>query len=495
MADGPLMTTVQTGQTVFPEAAAKEPTDNKKPSKALSKKKLPSNFRCLGSAKELHSKPIYCVAWSTDTYHDDGLENDDVNGDDDYFPEDEECCSKQQPKSAPRTLRTFATCGANQVSVYEVEMLDAKQTRRSSGILLRQGYLDADEEETYYSCAFGGTCLGKPFGYSPLSSSKTVVIDALPQQSSVGQKRPRDGDDLDYPTLVDTTSYDGPELLLVAGTRGVIKVIDIVRKMLVSTLSGHGDDIYDLKFSPTDPWLLLSASKDESMRLWNVQTCTCLAIFAGHEGHRDSVLSVAWHPLGDRIVSAGMDTTVKLWNVGHIPPSTPVAPKLWSATNTKPFRTVYEQMPYFSTNKVHTNYVDSVQFVGDLVLSKDTHDKVVLWYPELSKTTTGKSAGIRLPSEVVALREFSITKCNVWFVRFGTDVNANILAVGNTLGEIKLWDIGPTHPTKKYYESLVHPHCYSTVRMVALSPDSKFLVSCCDDASVWLWEPTPTGAK
>ena len=47
------------------------------------------------------------------------------------------------------------------------------------------------------------------------------------------------------------------------------------------TLSGHGDEIYDICFSPANPWLLLSSSKDASLRLWNVQTAVCVGIFAG----------------------------------------------------------------------------------------------------------------------------------------------------------------------------------------------------------------------
>ena len=115
--------------------------------------------------------------------------------------------------------------------------------------------------------------------------------------------------------MVDTHQLDGPQFLCVAGFRGVIKVIDTVQQMLYMTLSGHGADIYDLKFSSTDSSLCISASKDESVRLWNVTSGTCVGIFAGHEGHRDSVLSVAWHPLGNVIASASMDNTVKLWSL------------------------------------------------------------------------------------------------------------------------------------------------------------------------------------
>ena len=119
-------------------------------------------------------------------------------------------------------------------------------------------------------------------------------------------------------TFQQLEKFDGPQLLCVAGRRGVIKVLDTVRRTLLLTLSGHGDEIYDLKFSPVQEersWLLLSASKDESVRLWNVKTATCVAIFAGHAAHRDSVLHLSWHPLATQFASCGMDTSVKIWSL------------------------------------------------------------------------------------------------------------------------------------------------------------------------------------
>lgn len=308
-----------------------------------------------------------------------------------------------------------------------------------------------------------------------------------------------------YQALISPDLFDGPQLLCVAGTGATIKVIDTCRRILYTTLSGHGDDIYDLRFSPTDEWILLSASKDESLRMWNVKTSTCVAIFAGHEGHRDCVLSLAWHPHGHQFASGGMDTTVKLWAVGEgtdvpeaIGRSRSVKPKRWDeqVDPKEKFLLIYEQTPIFSTDKVHTSYVDVVQYVGDLILSKDTNDLIVLWKPITTKTSRGNNMKTqqRLPNDVVALREFEVKNCDVWFIRFATDRQCRMLAVGNLIGDITIFDIG-SRPNKKHFAKLTNQHCTTAVRMVSFNHDAKYLVAVSDDASVWLWEALPGARK
>jgi polycomb protein EED len=272
--------------------------------------------------------------------------------------------------------------------------------------------------------------------------------------------------------------------------------------MLAMTLSGHGKDINDLKFSPANEWLLLSASKDKGIRLWNVKNATCVAIFAGHEGHRDNVLAIAWHSLGHRFLSTGMDTTVKLWNTGEgtnvhraIQASDLVQAQTWDSSAAAAgapgrFRMIYEQMPYFSTNKIHTDNVDCVRFVGNLVLSKSTGGTVVLWKPQFTRTVrygTSKPTHQRLPNEVIALREFTINRCDVWYMRFHTDIDCRMLAIRKTMGEIKVWEIDD-NPKKKCMALLVQPACASTVRTVAFSSDSACLIALCDDATLWKWD-------
>mmetsp|Transcript_24791 Transcript_24791/g.37677 ORF Transcript_24791/g.37677 Transcript_24791/m.37677 type:complete len:458 (+) Transcript_24791:25-1398(+) len=441
--------------------------------------KLPYGFKCTGNVKESHGKQIYCVTWSKDLFRDEGKKT---------------------------YMQCFATCGGNTVSIYEVH------NKEKPSFVLRQGYIDIDKSECFYACAFGGRCLGEPIEYGTAKYSQSNRGPGVNNNDSsierpIRKRQRQDnnetiaelgndyivGNEL-YQSLINTDRFNGPQLLCVAGTGTTIKVIDVCRRMLYSTLSSHGDDIYDLKFSPTNEWLLLSASKDESLRMWNVKTSTCVAIFAGHEGHRDCILSVGWHANGNQFASGGMDTTVKLWDVGEsdvhqaILRSQLVKPQRWDKKvdpNSK-FRLIYEQMPTFSTNKVHTNYVDAVQYAGDLILSKDTHNTVVLWSPVINKSSRDKMQQ-RLPSEVIALREFTVNKCDVWFIRFSTDKQCQMLAIGNTVGEIKVWEIG-TRPTKKHFANLIHQHCTSAIRMVAFNHDANYMVAVGDDATVWLWE-------
>jgi polycomb protein EED len=117
---------------------------------------------------------------------------------------------------------------------------------------------------------------------------------------------------------------EGAMLAVAGGYKGVVRVIDCTKEGVYVNLRGHGGGVNDVKAHPTSPHLLLTASKDESCRLWNMDSKVCIAVFAGALGHRNEVLSVdfkagldpydAKEPADVVFVSGAMDNQIKVWS-------------------------------------------------------------------------------------------------------------------------------------------------------------------------------------
>uniref|UniRef100_A0A671KAG7 Coatomer subunit alpha n=1 Tax=Sinocyclocheilus anshuiensis TaxID=1608454 RepID=A0A671KAG7_9TELE len=62
------------------------------------------------------------------------------------------------------------------------------------------------------------------------------------------------------------------------------------------------------------PWIL-SASDDQTIRIWNWQSRTCVCVLTGHNHY---VMCAQFHPSEDLVVSASLDQTVRVWDISGL---------------------------------------------------------------------------------------------------------------------------------------------------------------------------------
>jgi WD40 repeat protein len=118
-------------------------------------------------------------------------------------------------------------------------------------------------------------------------------------------------------------------------------------------LAGHTYPVTHVVFSP-DGLKLASASSDDTLRLWDVETTQ--PIGDALKGHTDWVNHVAFSPDGKKLVSASDDNTLRLWDVdGH--------------------------QPIGDAFRGHTDWVDRVAFSPNgQTLASSSHDNTLrLW--------------------------------------------------------------------------------------------------------------------
>ncbi|GLT92533.1 hypothetical protein SLE2022_103670 [Rubroshorea leprosula] len=78
----------------------------------------------------------------------------------------------------------------------------------------------------------------------------------------------------------------------------------------VCSLKGHQDDVLDLSWSQSQH--LLSSSMDKTVRLWDLETKSCIKMFA----HNDYVTCIHFNPMDDDyFISGSLDAKVRIWSI------------------------------------------------------------------------------------------------------------------------------------------------------------------------------------
>jgi eukaryotic-like serine/threonine-protein kinase len=202
------------------------------------------------------------------------------------------------------------------------------------------------------------------------------------------------------------------------------------------TLVGHAGLVWGVAFSP-DGQRLASASRDQTVKIWDTATGKELLALKGHAGQ---VYGLAFSPDGQRLASGSWDQTVKIWE---------------SATGRE-----------LLALKGHTGWVNGVAFSPDgQRLASASHDQTVkIW-----DCATGK--------ELFALKGHA---SQVWSVAFSPD--GQRLASASHDQTVKIWD---SATGKELFALKGHA---GWVMSVAFSPDGQLLASGCYDRTVKIWD-------
>lgn len=83
---------------------------------------------------------------------------------------------------------------------------------------------------------------------------------------------------------------------------------------------------------------------------------------------------------------------------------------------------------------------------------------------------------------------FPVHKCDYYFMRFATDAAKTVMALGNTLGDVYIWNLQTDNPANIQPEILKHPKRTGVARDVSLSRNGRDLVICCDDGTIWYYQ-------
>lgn len=320
--------------------------------------------------------------------------------------------------------KIFATVGSNRATIYQCV---------HSSITPLQAYYDADQDENFYTCVWS---------YNPQTKET---------------------------------------LLIIAGAKGIIRVLGTSKMQCTMSFTGHGSAVNELKIHPSDVNLLLSASKDYALRLWNLQTAVCVALFGGVEGHRDEVLSADFNMEGKYILSAGMDHALKLWDLECDELKTTIAKSYKHTKGSRvSFPVAQVHFPKHATREIHRNYVDCVRWFGQVALSKSCENNIILW-----KIATDDKKE-KSPFEI--MHRFEVPDCEIWYIRFGLDHKMQFMALGNQVGKIFIWDLTSEDVFKNRPHTLTHPKCNAPVRQVTFSKDGSTMISICDNGTVWRWD-------
>ena len=255
----------------------------------------------------------------------------------------------------------------------------------------------------------------------------------------------RSGNELEAPRWARAVYSRDGQRIATATDGNTARIWDAATGKLVATLSGHGKStnkdilpayINDIAFSP-DGARVVTASDDETARIWDSTTGKTGAILSGHAGW---VESAAFSPDGQRVVTASDDKTARIWNA--------------------------ETGDSMFVLQGHADYVETAAFSqnGRRVVTASTDKTARIWDAD-----TGRAIAVLAGHKGI-----------VWSAVFSPDGRRIVTA--STDKTARIWDADTGKPV-----SVLAGH-EDGINTAVFSPDGRRIVTASDDKTARVWD-------
>ncbi len=331
-----------------------------------------------------------------------------------------------------------------------------------------------------------------------------------------------------HPSLLQSVDFDPDgELLVTAGSEGLVLIWDVMSGEVLRQLVGHDPTqlVNRAEFSP-DGGRIATASDDTTIILWDAESGEQLDVL---EEHTAWVQSVEYSSDGDRLISSGGDHTAIIWNVERGEPVQILSGHngfLWdaalshdgllAATASNDATAIVWDLTTgeaLYTLAGHNAAVFNVDFSPDdqILASSGGDTNILLWDLRsgemIGEPLAGHATGVVSvsfsPDGQQLVSSGADSTVRVWDVETGQQLqlfgnhsglvpqvdfapNGEMLASGDATGVAILWDLSEAvQPLGQ-----VTAGQQTGVNKLSFEPDGQFLASAGADSTIRLWAVT-----
>ena len=209
---------------------------------------------------------------------------------------------------------------------------------------------------------------------------------------------------------------------------------------LRATLYGHDAAVQSLGFHPSKPWLI-SVAHDGTIRVWNIETESCLTILHSSGSQRLEVMALA----GDRLIVGGKDQTLQFWDIAT--------------------ERCLRSLQGFVCGTKALAFADG----GNTLLSSGLDHYIWQWDLRSSPSATPPQA-------------LQGHRSNVWAIAVGTAGQRQYLASGDYGGTVRLWEL-KTQQIRHCWTA--HP---DRIRAIAVAHHREWVATASTDGVIKLWD-------